>query len=292
MDLFPFLLVIISAVTHGSWNFLTKLADNKDVFVGLSKISEALLFLVPYALFLNKSGGYGYSNWYLFVLVASCFVFLNYFFLSQAYERIELSIAYPISRSSTLFLPLLGFIFLREHIDLIGFLAIGLITMAVLILQLNAFSRQEMRRLLHNLARPGIIFALSAAFMAASYTIWDKMAVAHIQPFLYFYGYTAVTAVFYLVMLRRRYSMKDIRHEWGRHKLSILSVGVLNTFTYLMVLVALGLSKASYVGAVRQISLVVGVILGWRFLNEKLPSPKLISVLLLIAGSLLIAFAK
>lgn len=291
MELYPFLLILVSTITHGLWNFLAKRATDKEIFIGLSKISEATIFLIPFLVMLFIQG-YGASNWYLFVLVASAFVFLNYFFLGQAYKRIELSVAYPISRSSTLFLPILAYIFIAERIDAIGLLSILLITSAVLIIQLDSFDRDELKALLQKLMRPGILFALLAALMAASYTIWDKVAVASIPPFLYFYSYTFITALFYALLLKTRSTPAAIRAEWQAQRPAIISVAVLNTFTYLLVLVALGMSKASYVGALRQLSLVIGVALGWWFLNERLPAPKIVGVLLLIVGSGLIAFAR
>ncbi len=56
--------------------------------------------------------------------------------------------------------------------------------------------------------------------------------------------------------------------------------------------VFIGLSKATYVGALRQLSLVIAVFLGWRVLKEPLPAPRLISLFLLVIGSGLIAFAN
>ena len=116
--------------------------------------------------------------------------------------------------------------------------------------------------------------------------------VEAINPFLYFYSYTFVTALFYLLLLSARASRVNIRAEWAQHRWSIVAVAVLNTFTYLLVLVALSMSKASYVGALRQVSLVIGIFLGWWFLNENIPRPKLVSVLLLVAASGLIALAR
>ena len=43
-----------------------------------------------------------------------------------------------------------------------------------------------------------------------------------------------------------------------------MAVALLNTCTYILVLIALSMSKAIYVGTLRRISLVVGVFLGWR----------------------------
>ena len=291
MSPLPFTLVIISTVSHGLWNFLAKSAIQKDIFIGLSKISEALIFLPLYLILLTRTG-YGDSRWAAFALIAAGFVFLNYFFLSQAYKQADLSVAYPISRASTLFLPLLGFLFLGEQIDAIGWSSILLITAALPMLQLNQFSRNEVRTLASKLKQPGIIFALLAALMAASYTIWDKIAITSLPPFLYFYSYTFLTALFYVILLRSRFSHAQLRQEWQQKWRGIIAVALLNTFTYLLILVALGLSKAAYVGALRQLSLVIGVLLGWRLLGEQVGRPKLVAVLMLIAGSALIALAR
>ncbi len=290
MQLLPYLLVLVSSITHGVWNFLAKRADNKDIFIGLSKLSEAALFLIPF-LSLLVTIGVELNVWLLFVVVAALFVFLNYFFLSQAYKRIDLSVAYPIARSSTLFLPILGYIFLDERLDTIGILSVALITIAVIGMQLDGFSRADFAALGKNLMRPGIVFALLAAFTVAAYTVWDKVAVSQIHPFLYFYSYTALVSLYYAVFLSTKFSREQIQHEWRTHSRSIVAVAALNTFTYLLVLVALGLSKATYVGALRQLSLVVAVFLGWRLLKEPLPAPRIVSVVLLVIGSGLIAFA-
>jgi len=291
MELFPYVLVIISAITHGIWNFLAKRGDKKDIFIGLSKLSEVVVFLGPFLILLS-SAGIGFDAWYVYVTIAACFVFLNYFFLAQAYKQVEFSIAYPISRSSTLFLPILGYLFVGERIDSIGLSSIILISIGVLGLQLNSFEKEEFVALFQKLVRPGIIFAILAALTLASYTIWDKVAVTHIHPFLYFYSYTALTSLIYVFFLWTRFSKAQIKNEWQRKKSSIVLVAVLNTFTYLLVLTALSFSKATYVGAMRQLSLVVGIVLGWRILNESLSIPRIISIVLLVVGSGLIAFAE
>lgn len=85
-------------------------------------------------------------------------------------------------------------------------------------IQMEAFSKDEARKIYRQMTRPGIIFALLAAFMVASYTIWDKLAVTQLQPFLYFYGYTAVTSLFYAILLAARYAKTEIYQEWQENK--------------------------------------------------------------------------
>ena len=139
---------------------------------------------------------------------------------------------------------------------------------------------------------PGILFALIAAFTVACYTVWDKMAVQHIHPFVYFYSYTFLTSIFYGGVLSFRFKPRQLKHEWIQKKRSIMGVAVLNTFTYLLVLVALGMSKAVYVGALRQVSLVIGVFFGWKILHESVSKLRLIGVLGIISGSLLTLVTK
>lgn len=74
MQLLPYILVIISAITHVIWNFLAKQGDNKDVFIGLSKLSETVLFLGPFLIFLF-SIGLGDRAWYIFVNWANGLLF-------------------------------------------------------------------------------------------------------------------------------------------------------------------------------------------------------------------------
>lgn len=286
MEILPFILVFVSSFSHAYWNFLAKQAIEKDVFIGLSKVVEALLFGIPFLLILNTEG-FILSYWY-YVIVASVFVFLNYFFLSQAYKRIDLSIAYPVSRSSTLFLPVVAFIFLGETIDRIGWMSIILILVGVFLMYSDNLLKQR-KELIKD---AGILFALLAAFTVACYTVWDKMAVQHIHPFVYFYSYTFITSIFYGGVLVFRFSLPQIKYEWKQKNRPIVGVAILNTFTYLLVLVSLSYSKAVYVGALRQVSLVVGVFLGWKILRETVSKMRILGVIGIIAGSMLTLLAK
>jgi drug/metabolite transporter (DMT)-like permease len=290
MPLFAFLLILTSTFSHAWWNFLAKQASNKDIFFGISKMAEVSIFAIPFA-WLLVGEPFDFSGWY-FILIAALLIFTYYFFLAQAYKRVELSVAYPIARSSTLFLPVLSYYFIGETIDAVGMASVILVTLGVLIIQLDAFSKKDFARLAGQFTRPGIIFALLTALTVASYTLWDKVAITRLHPFLYFYSYTAVSGLFYFIFIAIRFSQTEIQQEWRDHKRAIISVALLDMFTYLLVLAALSFSKATYVGALRQLSLVAGVFLGWKFLQEQLSSPRIVGVLLLMLGGTLILFAR
>nr|WP_287410895.1 EamA family transporter [Pseudodesulfovibrio sp.] len=283
MQELPFLLVILSSIAHGYWNFLLKRAQNKDAFLGLSKMAEPVIYAIPFAIAVSVWGLDPASLWY--AGVGTLLSVVNYFCLANSYKRLDLSIAYPVSRSSTLFLPFLAYLIFQESIDAIGWCSVFFVTVGVLVVQLKdlRFSSISWNRQGSN---SGLLFALFAAFTVALYTLWGKEAVRHMHPFIYMYCYTLASCAYFLPSLRRLDRLV-VKEEWSRNKWSILTVSVLNTLSFVLMLMALNMGKVTYVGALRQLSLVVGVGLGWLVLRESLSLPRVLGVLLIIVGACL-----
>lgn len=292
MDFVPYLLVLISALTHAYWNFLLKRSDGGNLFIGLSKIAEVIFFFTPFIYFITKDD-IQILNYWVFYTVGALLVIFNYIFLGQAYKRGDLSLIYPIARAGTLFfLPAIAYVFIGESIDNIGLAAILLIVSGLFVIQLDAFKISEVKLLFAKLKNSGIIFAFLAAFTAACYTVWDKHSVSFLPPFVYFYAYTALVGLSYAVFIFTKYPVNSIRAELTTHINPILQVGLFNTLTYLLVLYSLQTGKASYVIALRQLSIVFGALMGWKLLKEKFPLPQKIGVAVLVGGCLLISLAR
>lgn len=106
-------------------------SERKHIFVALSKISEVLIFGIPAVHVLTitpfePNFEPGFEPGFLFLIAVAAFITsLNYFFLSNAYDHGDLSLTYPISRSGTLFLPLIAFLLIDEVIDPTGWVAVG-----------------------------------------------------------------------------------------------------------------------------------------------------------------------
>jgi uncharacterized membrane protein len=68
-----------------------------------------------------------------------------------------------------------------------------------------------------------------------------------------------------------------------------MAAGILILGTYALVVWAMAYADdVSYVVAFRQISIPMGVALGWYFLGEALHGPKVVGVLTILAGLLLV----
>lgn len=284
----PFLLVILSAITHGYWNYLFKKAHDKDAFLGLSKIAESVIYAIPFAFAVTHWGFELEALWY--VAVGTLLAVANYLLLANSYKRLDLTIAYPVSRSSTLFLPFLAYLFFGERIDAVGWASVIFVTAGVMVIQLRSFRRGQ-PQFRTNGAALGMTFAVLAAFTVALYTLWGKAAVRHMHPFVYMYCYTLASTAYFIPSLRRL-RPDTVRLEWDMNKWSILLVSVLNTLSFVLMLFALNLGKITYVGALRQLSLVVAVGMGWYMLRETFTLPRAVGVVLILIGACLTYVAK
>jgi uncharacterized membrane protein len=74
-----------------------------------------------------------------------------------------------------------------------------------------------------------------------------------------------------------------------KHPVSIVMIGLLNAGAYMLVLVALRGEMATQVLAVRQLSIPIGVFLGWRLLQENLTTPRVVGSALITTGCILAA---
>jgi uncharacterized membrane protein len=285
-------LVVFSAGTHAYWNFLLKRSGGTQLFVGLSKVGEVVMF-APLFLVLVAPNVREYDGLFFLAAVGAAFVLANYVFLALAYSHGDLSFVYPVARGSILlFLPILAYVTVGERVSAGGAIAMAVIVFGIITLQLRTLEWRALASLGAQLRSPATVFALLAALGAACYTIWDKRAVQRVPAFAYIYLYTAMTAVAYGAFIWRRYSRTQVASEWRANRWSILQVGFFNITSYLLVLFALRTGTSSYVIALRQLSIAVGVALGAYFLREQISWPKRVGVLLIVSGCIAVGMAR
>jgi drug/metabolite transporter (DMT)-like permease len=67
------------------------------------------------------------------------------------------------------------------------------------------------------------------------------------------------------------------------------AVGIITAMTYGLVLVAASMARVSYVAAVRESSMVFGIVLGWSVLGERVGFTTLVGAFMIVAGVAAIA---
>jgi drug/metabolite transporter (DMT)-like permease len=285
-------LVLASAITHAYWNFLLKRSAGTEIFVGLSKVVEALVF-APLFVIVAVPSMPATPFVLLLIGVATLGVLMNYASLTVAYRHGDLSLVYPVSRGATLlFLPLLALVAIGEHVNAIGVIGLLCILAGVLALNVPELSMGALRELGAHLRRRAVFWALLVALNNAVFTLWDKYSLRTLAPLAYMYSYTSLTAACYAAFIWRRHPHEAITAEWRSHRWPIAQVGILNTVSYLLALFALKSGVSSYVIGFRQLSIAGGVILGWRLLGEALTPARRLGVTLIVGGCILVAFAR
>lgn len=209
---------------------------------------------------------------------------------SIAYTRGDLSVVYPLSRGSApLFIALWAGLFLGERPSPAGWLGIALIVLGLYLLNLR--SLRDIFKPLASLQQAGSRWALLGGVFISVYSTVDKIGVQYIPPLPYLYlvllgAWLALTPACWAGARRAA-----TRQEWRANKWAALAAGVSTTLAYTLVLAAIQHSKVSYVGAVREMSVVLGAWIGAVWLREGQAALRVPASALAAAGIILIAAA-
>ncbi|MDD1749049.1 MAG: DMT family transporter [Methanothrix sp.] len=283
-------IVLASAFLHAGWNFLLKKSERKIVFIWWFLLVCGFVYFPAFLYYLPEIA-IPARGWYC--IVATGLLHGIYFWcIGGAYQRGDLSLVYPLARGSgPLFIPILAVILLQEEIAPLGMTGIALIVAGIYCSHLCSFSGfafLEPFRALKGGASP---WALFTGLAIASYSLVDKVGVGLVYPPVYIYIMFLITllAITPWVLIRERRWLKS---EWQNRKGSIVVVGFLSGFTYLMILFALQMSKVSYVAAVREVSIVLSAFFGIVCLGEKNWRQKLIGAVLITGGVISIGLSR
>jgi uncharacterized membrane protein len=282
-----FLLILFSAVMHAFWNLLVKRSSDKTVFIWWMFVSSGLLLnivlpflpgefppLPPGVLLLGAAGG-------------ACFVFYH-LFNGRAYQKGDLSLTYPLAQTSMIYVPLWGVLLLGETVSLFGLGGILLVMAGAYSVQLRQFSASEVLRPLRSLGDPSVQAALAAGLIYSVGAVIDKTGVGIFPPFYFTYLLVMFMLLFMTInLLRPRYRGRILAELKCSRNLVLLSgpimMGSFLTFRY-----GLNLAPVSYAVPVRQVSLLIGVLIGTLFLGETCGRIRFTAALLILGGVFMI----
>ncbi len=263
MPIQAFLLVVLAACAHSTWNILIKRATDSKNLLLFSSAIEALLFL--------PIGLYGLSeSWSVFgrkacvLLVATGILHLLYTeCLVRGYKASDLSVVYPLARGTG---PLLSFVgailILHEHVSVLSAGGALLITFGILL------SSGGISALRHRLDQAGLFWGLATGFTIACYTVADGYSVKGLllSPFLVEYAGNVFRALLLSVGTLRRQT--SLAAEYRKYWKDAWSIAVLMPVGYILVLFAMRMAPVSHVAPIREMSMMIGAYFGIKFLRE------------------------
>jgi len=285
-----FALVIASALLHAVWSAAIKGARSPLAFGTVQHLAE-----LPFALAALLTFSLADLTPALWALVAATGLAhgLYGYWMSLAYERAELSRVYPIIRSTPALLPLLA-IPLGESVTPLGALGIAIVVAGVWLVYGGELS-------LRSLLAPDLVYAWLTLATTVAYSLADKFAMAELhagawsgplpRPFAWYALLSLAGASVRLPLVLRAVGgaalVAGARGNSARIGLSV-AAGFIG---YGLILYVLQTAPASYVVAVRQLSVMFAAAIAMRFLGEQPSRQRIAGAVLTVAGVATIAVA-
>jgi drug/metabolite transporter (DMT)-like permease len=281
---FALTLLFAAAVLHATWNLLVRKAEDRLVFAWW-----ALLAVSPLAIPVLLAGPSLRGVWPY--ALASAALEAGYFAsLAIAYGRGDFSLVYPIARGTAPLLLTAGAIlFLHERPGALGLA--GLATLALGLVVIGGGAGLVRAGGLARARSSGVGWALAVSLFIALYSLVDGAAVKRFPPAPYtilVFVLSALLAAPPLFLLR---DAKAVLAEGKRSWRRIPLVAGFSLLSYVLVLKAYTIAPVAYAGAVREVSVVLAALAGWRLLGEGFGLSRLVGALLVFTGILLIAVA-
>lgn len=243
---------------------------------------------------------FDFSPTILLLLVLTGFCQMVYLTgLTLAYQRGDLSILYPLIRSSPLIILLIGGVFLGtiERVSAFAVSGVLCIVLGCFFLPMHHFKDFRLKHYVNS----ATVFALLAATATAGYSIIDDGATRLIRELPEHRYHAGVIALTYVVLqawsasiwlglaliVKSNWRLTGLT-QWRVHS-EALKTGLLIMATYALVVWAMAYARdVSYVAAFRQISILFGVAMAIMWLKEALTVPKLLGSSIVFIGLVLV----
>jgi uncharacterized membrane protein len=286
VEVWPLSLVILSAIVHAFWNFFFKKSGDSIIFIFWAKVFEIFIYL-PITVFILLKNGFDYRG-LLPVILSGVIHFFYWLFLSLGYNFSDLSLVYPIARSSPLLIVLFSFLFFGEKITIFGFIGILLIILGIYFISINSFNIKSFLKIFSK-DNSGLIFSFLTLITVTSYSLVDKIGAKYVNPIVYVYFFELISLIPFTIYVHLKKKREDLFKILKKDKIGIIFTAIAIILSYSLIIFVMNISKLSYIVSIREVGIVFGVILGILFLKEKYGFVRITSSILIFIGIVLIS---
>ncbi len=289
MPLSALALLFGSAILHTTWNLLVKQAGEKLMASWWGILIGSLLF-VP-ALFV---WGWPAPGIWVYILTSALMGAGFFFVLPLAYNDSDFSVVYPMARGAApALIAVWSVLFLHEQLSPGGVVGLLVIVAGLMIVGGSGwFAQSALGISALSIARPsvkGMWPALLMAVIISIYSVIDGAAVKLTNPVPYAALIYFVSAAYLTPYVFAKHGWDGLRQEFKAYRWRLVLVGALIVAAYMLALWAYRLSSVSYVGAIREMNVVVGALAGWQLLGEKFGPVRVAGSVVIFAGIVVIA---
>lgn len=299
MSLTAAILLLISAITHAGWNYISKKEHPTAAFYLVAN-TIGVICVFPVLLYYGNQIRMIPESVWVCIALSGFFLAAYMAALAGAYRAGDISIAYPLARSlPVIFVFLLTLVFGKgKPLGILVIIGIILVVAGCTILPLKVL--REFR--LSNYKNLCCLLAVLAAVGIAGYTIIDDTALRNLREipgkpwkpidatlvYMVLEGISCSIWQLLIVALvsRERKTLVEVLHDF-KGAATLTGIGIY--LTYGLVLASMNyVPNVSYVAAFRQLSIPLGALFGMVLLKEPRYIPKIIGVAIIFLGLILV----
>ncbi|GAA0783777.1 hypothetical protein [Marinobacterium sediminicola] len=286
-------LILVSALLHAGWNLIGKRTAQTVRFYAWAMGLGMLMFSPLLFLVWSEVVELPAEFWWLLLGSGLCQT-LYLTGLAKAYRHGNLNLVYPLARAlPVLIVPAVVLItYGQSQLRVQDLFGMGLIMFGSLALPLGCWRDWHWR----NYCTPAIGWVLLAAGATAGYSVLDSAAIGLMKA----QGMSAFGAGSSFVVLQAAacllWMLPLVRWGFGESLRALpdlgwtVLAGVFIIGTYLLILVSMSMvAEVSYVVALRQVSIPLGVLIGVFWLQESISLPRLQGLCLMVLGLVLVS---
>lgn len=285
-------MVLLSALFHATWNTWTKGSKEPTAYM-LAMEAVLVLMFAPVLLLFDWSEVPRDVWWALAASIAAHTLYADW--LTRSYTHGDLSVVYPIARSTPALVPFVAVPLLGDSVSPLGAAGIALVLVGMWAVLTDGRARwRELRSL-------GAAFAYLTLLSTVAYSIADKHAMGGLDSASW--SGPAPRALVFLALMElgyiplfatlalRRIGIGPVRDALAGDWWRIVGGSLCGVFSYMLILEAYRTAPVSYVVAVRQSSVLFAVALGVLVLGERPGPVRIAGAIANVAGVALIALS-
>jgi drug/metabolite transporter (DMT)-like permease len=299
----PFILsiVLLSALIHAVWSVFIK-GSRSPLAFNLMQTLWLLVCSVP--VFALADLAVISERFWSLLAVTAVFHGLYMYWLSRAYELADLSLVYPIARSTPAFLPVFAIPLLGERISWLGAAGIATVMAGMWAVQIgDAMGRGRAAGgpWWKGFTERHMAYAYLALAATIGYTLVDKLIMVELAAadwqspvpiaIFCFFAMWFSCAFIYVPLALRRVDSSLLRAvvsgEWRQAGIAAL----ISVIGYSLILRALQTDATSYVVTVRQSSVLFVLLFSFTFLGERPGRIRVLGAVATVVGVAMISEA-
>lgn len=284
-------LVLLSSGMHAGWNLIVRAQREKDAFLRMS-IVIVLAGILP-SIAAELFGAPVISVTWGYILLAGVSMAVYYLGLTLGYAGGDFTVVYPLARALPVLLVAVADIVRGRAPSPFGWAGLVLVSVGCMLTPLD--SLRELR--LAQYWNRTTAWALVAAAGGVGYSIADSVAAAALAPgpspvARYLVYETLLSIVVFWPLMKALNLPTGLNGGWVAWKWPTVAACFMFV-GYSLILWAFQVNAhASYVVAMRQFSIVVGVVVAAVLFREPAPGLRIVAALVITLGIALIVVAR